>query len=113
MARATRRTSTLKELDERLTRLERQVAEITKTVTERNRSTTLEIGEFRRAFIEAREEARRAFAETASRELVMRLHTEILGEIGTFHAELLGEIGRAHAEVMAQLSRFTSRPSEN
>ena len=96
MARPARREPTNRELDERVTRLEHQVAEIATSVTRTNEVAVREIAEFKRAFVEHREEVRRALAETATRELVIRevsgLRAELRGELQSLRTELGGKI---------------------
>ena len=135
MARPARREPTNRELDERVTRLEHQVAEIATTVTRTNEVAVREIAEFKRAFVEHREEVRRALAETATRELVIRevsgLRTELRGELQSLRTELgrdlqvgLNELrivgdGRQvladqrHTEIMGQFEKLFSGPREN
>jgi chromosome segregation ATPase len=127
MARPARREPTNRELDERVTRLEQQVAEIATTVTQTNEVAVREIAEFKRAFVEHREEVRRTLAETATRELVIRevsgLRAELRGELQSLRTELdqLRIVGdgrqvladQRHAELMGQFEKLFSGPSEN
>jgi uncharacterized coiled-coil protein SlyX len=127
MARPARREPTNRELDERVTRLEQQVAEIATTVTRTNEVAVREIAEFKRAIVEHREEVRRTLAETATRELVIRevsgLRAELRGELQSLRAGLdqLRIVGDArqvladqrHAEIMGQFEKLFSGPSEN
>ena len=134
-ARPARREPTNRELDERVTRLEHQVAEIATTMTRTNEAAVREIAEFKRTFVEHREEVRRALAETATRELVIRevsgLRTELRGELQSLRTELgrdlqvgLNELrivgdGRQvladqrHTEIMGQFEKLFSGPREN
>jgi uncharacterized coiled-coil protein SlyX len=141
MARPARREPTNRELDERVTRLEHQVAEIATTVTRTNDVAVREIAEFKRALIEHREEVRRALAETATRELVIREVSGLRGELQGLRGELQGlrsELGgkvrdlqvgvdelrvvgderqvladRRHAEIMGQFEKLFSGPRAN
>jgi chromosome segregation ATPase len=138
MARPARREPTNRELDERVTKLEHQVAEIATTLTRTNEVAVREIAEFRRAFVEHREEVRRALAETATRELVIRevsgLRAELRGELQNLRTELGGKTrdlqagldelrvvgdGRQaladqrHAEIMGQFEKLFSGPRQN
>jgi hypothetical protein len=127
MARPARREPTNRELDERVTRLEQQVAEIATTVTRTNEVAVREIAEFKRAIVEHREEVRRTLAETATRELVIRevsgLRAELRGELQSLRTGLdqLRIVGDArqvladqrHAEIMGQFEKLFSGPSEN
>jgi hypothetical protein len=138
MARPARREPTNRELDERVTRLEHQVAEIATTVTRTNEVAVREIAEFKRAFVEHREEVRRGLAETATRELVIRevsgLRPELRGELQSLRTELGGkardlQVGldelrivgegrqvladQRHAEIMGQFEKLFSRPRDN
>jgi chromosome segregation ATPase len=127
MARPARREPTNRELDERVSRLEQQVAEIAATVTQTNEVAAREIAEFKRAFVEHREEVRRTLAETATRELVIRevsgLRAELRGELQSLRTELdqLRIVGdgrqvladQRHAEIMGQFEKLLSGPSEN
>jgi hypothetical protein len=103
MARPARPEPTNRELDERVTRLEHQVAEIATTVTRTNEVAVREIAEFKRAFVEHREEVRRALAETATRELVIRevsgLRAELRGELQGLRTELHGELQSLRTEL--------------
>jgi predicted glycosyltransferase len=138
MARPARREPTNRELDERVTKLEHQVAEIATTVTRTNEVAVREIAEFKRAFVEHREEVRRALAETATRDLVIRevsgLRAELRGELQNLRTELddktrhlragLDELrvvgdGRQvladqrHAEIMGQFEKLFSGSRQN
>jgi hypothetical protein len=75
MVRARQRTPTVQELAERVSRLEKQMAEMVKTLAHSDTSTVYEMTELRHALLGGRDELRRAFADTASRELVIRLTT--------------------------------------
>jgi hypothetical protein len=134
MARPARREPTNRELDERVTRLEHQVAEIATTVTRTNDVAVREIAEFKRALIEHREEVRRALAETATRELVIREVSGLRGELQGLRSELGGKVrdlqvgvdelrvvgderqvlaDRRHAEIMGQFEKLFSGPRAN
>jgi len=116
----------------------RQVVEIATTVTRTNEVAVREIAEFKQAFVEHREEVRRALAETAMRELVIRevcgLRVELRGELQSLRTELGGKTrdlhagldelrlvgdGRQvladqrHAEIMGQFDKLFSGPREN
>jgi len=113
----------------------RQVVEIATTVTRTNEVAVREIAEFKQAFVEHREEVRRALAETAMRELVIRevcgLRVELRGELQSLRTELgrdlqvgLNELrivgdGRQvladqrHTEIMGQFEKLLSGPREN
>ena len=103
MARPARREPTNRELDERVTRLEHQVAEIATTVTQTNEVAVREIAKFKRAFVEHREEVRRALAETATRELLIRevsgLRAELRGELQSLRTGLGGELQSVRSEL--------------
>lgn len=107
MARPARREPTNRELDERVTRLEHQVAEIATTVTQTNEVAVREIAEFKRAFVEHREEVRRALAETATRELLIRevsgLRAELRGELQSLRTEFGGELQNLRTELGGEL----------
>ena len=107
MARPARREPTNRELDERVTRLEHQVAEIATTVTQTNEVAVREIAEFKRAFVEHREEVRRALAETATRELLIRevsgLRAEVRGELQSLRTEFGGELQNLRTELGDEL----------
>jgi hypothetical protein len=134
MARPARREPTNRQLDERVTRLEHQVAEIATTVTRTNDVAVREIAEFKRALIEHREEVRRALAETATRELVIREVSGLRGELQGLRSELGGKVrdlqvgvdelrvvgderqvlaDRRHAEIMGQFEKLFSGPRAN
>jgi hypothetical protein len=98
MVRAARRDPTPRELDERLTRVERQVAELATAMTGANEAAVREFKSFRDAFIEHRAEVRKAFAETATK-------ADLAG--------LRAEVRQNHAEVMAQFEKLLAKPSEN
>jgi hypothetical protein len=72
MARAAHRDPTPRELDERLTRVERQVAEIATTITNAQEASVREAQQSRDAFIEHRAEVRKGFAEGAVRAEALR-----------------------------------------
>jgi uncharacterized protein involved in exopolysaccharide biosynthesis len=91
MARALRHTPTFQELVERVSRLEKQMAEVLKTLADSNTSAVHEMTELRRALLDGRDELRRAFADTATRELVTRLHNELQGEIRSKHTEVIAQ----------------------
>jgi chromosome segregation ATPase len=110
MARPARREPTNRELDERVTRLEHQVAEIATTVTQTNEVAVREIAEFKRAFVEHREEVRRALAETATRELLIRevsgLRAELRGELQSLRTEFGGELQNLRTELGGELQNL-------
>ena len=54
-----------------------------------NTSTLHEVTEIRRALLDGRDELRRALADTATRELVIRLHNELQGELRAKHAAVM------------------------
>ena len=91
MARAPQRTPTVQELAERVSRLEKQLAEMVKTLADSDTSAVHEMAELRHALLDGRDELRRAFADTATRELVIRLHNELQGEIRAKHAEVMAQ----------------------
>ena len=65
MARSARRVPTVQELDERLTNVERELAQVVSTVTRVNQAAISEAKWFRDTFMEHRDEVRKGFAETA------------------------------------------------
>ena len=67
-----------------------------------NREGIKEAKWFRDAFVEHRDETRKAFA--ATRELITYLHGEVIADI----AGLRDEVWRNHAAVMAQFERLTT-----
>jgi hypothetical protein len=67
-----------------------------------NREGIKEARWFRDAFIEHRDETRKAFA--ATRELITHLHGEVTAEI----AGLRDEVRRNHAELMAPFEKLTT-----
>jgi hypothetical protein len=85
-----------------VTRLEHQVAEIATTMTQTDEVAVREITAFKRAFVEHREEVRRALAETATRELVIRevsgLRAELRGELQSLRTELRGGLQSLQTE---------------
>ena len=70
MGRAPQRTPTLQELAQRVSRLEKQTAEMVNALAN---SAVHDMAELRHALFDGRDELRRAFADTATRELVTRL----------------------------------------
>jgi hypothetical protein len=121
-----------------VTRLEHQVAEIATTMTQTDEVAVREITAFKRAFVEHREEVRRALAETATRELVIRevsgLRAELRGELQSLRTELGGktrdlQVGldelrvvgdgrqvladQRHVEIMGQFEKLFSGLREN
>jgi uncharacterized protein involved in exopolysaccharide biosynthesis len=91
MVRAPQRTPTVQELAERVSRLEKQMAEMVKTLAHSDTSTVHEMTELRHALLGGRDELRRAFADTASRELVIRLNNELQDEIRAKHTEVMAQ----------------------
>jgi len=91
MARAPQRTPTVQELAERVSRLEKQMAEMVNTLADSDTSSVHEMAELRHALLDGRDELRRAFADTATRELVTRLHNELQGEIRAAHTEVMAQ----------------------
>jgi hypothetical protein len=89
-----------------VTSLEHQVAEIATTVTQTDEVAVREITKFKRAFVEHREEVRRALAETATRELVIRelsgLRAELRGELQSLRTELRGGLQSLQTEFGAK-----------
>jgi hypothetical protein len=91
MARAARREPTIRELDERLTNVERELAQVVSALTISNDTARREIQTFREAFMEQRAEVRQSFTSVldhankrfdAVHELIVRLHAETLAELG-------------------------------
>jgi hypothetical protein len=91
MARAPRRTPSVQELSERVLRLEKQMAELVKMLPDSDTSAVHEMTELRHALLDGRDELRRAFADSATRELVIRLHNELQGEIRAKHSEVMAQ----------------------
>jgi hypothetical protein len=60
-----------------------------KTLAHSDTSTVYEMTELRHALLGGRDELRRAFADTASRELVIRLNNELQDEIRAKHTEVM------------------------
>lgn len=89
----------MRELDERLTTVERELAQVVGTVTRINEAAVQEFQTFRDAFIEHRSEVRQAFAVVesrfdqvdkrfdATRELMVRLHAEVMAELGKLQSK--------------------------
>jgi hypothetical protein len=94
MARPARREPTMRELDERLTAVERELAQVVGTGTRINEAAVQEFQTFRDAFTEHRNEVRQVFAVVESRfhqvgkrfdashELIIRQHAEVMAEMG-------------------------------
>jgi hypothetical protein len=102
MAQTARQEPTDREFDERLTRLERQVAAIATTVTRANEAAVSETQAFRKAFAEHRDEARKALS--ATHELIVRLNAEL-------QAEVRGDrllANQRHSEIMAQFEKLNT-----
>ena len=91
MARAPQRSPTVQELAERVSRLEAQMAEMVNTLADSDTSVVHEMAELRHALHDGRDELRRAFADIATRELVIRLHNELQGEIRAKHTEVMAQ----------------------
>jgi hypothetical protein len=102
MAHPPRRIPTVRELAERVSRLEKQMTEMVKTLANSNTLAAHEMTEIRRALLDGRDELRRAFADTAGRELAIRLHNE-----------LQGELRAKHAEVMTKFEKLQARPPQD
>ena len=102
MARAPQRTPTVQELAQRVSRLEKQMVEMVKRLADSATSTVHDMAELRHALLDGRDELRRAFADTAGRELVIRLHNELQGELRS-----------KHAEVMTKFEKLQARPSQD
>jgi chromosome segregation ATPase len=66
MARSPRRAPTVHELDEHLTTVERQLAQVVSTITSIDEAATNEAKWFRDAFVEHRDEVRKGFAKMAT-----------------------------------------------
>ena|SRR5215469_4131083 len=66
MARSPRRAPTVHDLEERLTNVERELAQVVSTVTSINQAATSEAEWVRDAFKEHRAEVRKGFADTAA-----------------------------------------------
>jgi hypothetical protein len=129
MARAARREPTVRELDERLTRLEHQVADIATTVADTNRVAVQEVQAFHSAFIEHGEETRKAFAEThaiihrlggaveagfkTTFNQIAELRTELKADIADVRTELRGDIAGLRIEIIAQFEKLARKPPEN
>jgi DNA anti-recombination protein RmuC len=91
MARSARRVPTVQELDERLTTVERELAQVVSALTISNDTARREIQTFRETFMEHRAEVRQSFAAVidhtnqrfdAVHELITRLHAEAMVELG-------------------------------
>jgi uncharacterized protein involved in exopolysaccharide biosynthesis len=102
MTRVARHIPTIRELAARVSRLEKQMAEVVKTVGDDNTSPLHEMTEIRRALLDGRDELRRALADIATRELVTRLYNE-----------LQGELRARHADVMTKFENLRTRPSQD
>jgi len=101
MARAVRREPTIRGLDERLTNVERELAQVVSALTISNDTARREIQTFREAFMEHRADVRQSFADVlghmnkrfdetldhtnkrfdATHELIAKLHGEIMGQL--------------------------------
>jgi hypothetical protein len=66
------------------------MTEIVKTVADNNTSAVHEMTEIRLALLDDRGELRCAFADTTTRELVIRLHNQLQGEIRANHTNARG-----------------------
>ena len=86
--------------------LEAAVTKVASTEAAMNREAIKEAKWFRDAFIEQRDETRKAFA--ATHELITRLHGEVMADI----AGLRDEVRKNHAAVMAQFEKLSTKPSE-
>jgi hypothetical protein len=82
--------------------LEAAVTRVASTEAAMNREGIEEARWFRDAFIEHRDETRKAFAATY--ELITHLHGEVTAEI----ASLRDEVRRNHGELMAQFEKLTT-----
>ena len=100
MAPQARRGPTIREL-------EAAVTKVASTEFAMNREAIKEAKWFRDAFIEHRDETRKAFV--ATHELITRLHGEVMADI----AGLRDEVRQNHAEVMAQFEKLSAKPPEN
>ena len=83
------------------------VSKVASTEAAMNREAIKEAKWFRDAFIEHRDETRKAFA--ATQELVTRLHGEVMADI----AGLRDEVRQNQAAVMAQFEKLSTKPPEN
>jgi hypothetical protein len=68
MARTALREPTIRELDERLTTVERQLVQVVAALISANQAATREFQWHREAFIQHRDEVREAFDKTAGRD---------------------------------------------
>jgi len=93
MARSARRAPTIQELDERLTTVERELAQVVSTVTTMNREATDEAKRFRDAFVEHRAEVRKGFADVQAD--VKTLQADVTA-IRSDVAEILRRVGNGH-----------------
>ena len=100
MAPQARRGPTIREL-------EAAVTKVASTEAAMNREGIKEAKWFRDAFVEHRDETRKAFA--ATRELITYLHGEVIADI----AGLRDEVRRNHAAMMAQFEKLSAKPREN
>jgi hypothetical protein len=66
------------------------MTETVKTVADNNTSAVHEMAEIRLALLDGKDELGCAFADTATRELVIRLHNELQGEIRANHTNARG-----------------------
>ena len=82
--------------------LEAAVTKVASTEAAMNREGIKEAKWFRDAFIDHRDEIRKAFA--ATHELITHLHGEVRADI----AGLRDEVRRNHATVMAQFEKLTT-----
>ena len=112
MARAARRDPTPRELDERLTKLERRIAEIAPTTTA-SQSDELR-AEMRKGFADAHELIDRKIREAQSSNDVMfkmlfrqREDDRVLADQRQAAAD------QRHAEIMAQFEKLLRQPPEN
>ena len=100
MAPQARRGPTIREL-------EAAVTKVASTEAAMNREGIKEGKWFSDAFVEHRDETRKAFA--ATRELITHLHGEVIADI----AGLRDEVRRNHAAVMAQFEKLLAKPRES
>jgi uncharacterized protein involved in exopolysaccharide biosynthesis len=104
MARSARKLPTLAELDQRLTRVEAQLADMAKAVTDTNPAAVKEMREFTREFTEVRA----ALAATTTRADLAAMADTLQAEIRTISDAIRGDLGAKidalHAAMLAGFS---------
>jgi hypothetical protein len=93
MGRSPRRVPTAQELDERLTSVERELAQVVSTVTSMNKAATGEAQWFRDSFTQHREEVRKSFADTATAAALATVQADVT-TLKTDVAAIRGDVAK-------------------